>query len=288
MQTTKHMRGTRVLGGKKGKRKIGKVSVTVFHPEEPRVVGYIVKRPDILWMIKRSDKFIAFDACEMVDGRIVAKLGNDSWDEAATKRLGIDYDKCILWENMPIKTEDGFELGHVGVVAFNDYTGKVTSISSSDGAAARAILGAYEIPVEMISGYNKGYLVVSTQARDVEASGGVAAKAGRTTAKATKSLTVASVKAGNAINESAYALGGLIGKAKSSIESITEDVEPEDAAQPALGESGASEAETKVAEDVKSSKTDVAARAVGEHLGKTKGMFSSFKEEYKKGASKDD
>lgn len=62
-------------GGKKGKRKIGKVFHTVFDPQKPYVVGFIVKRPDLLWMFKRKDKFIAFDATEIVDGRVHPTMG---------------------------------------------------------------------------------------------------------------------------------------------------------------------------------------------------------------------
>ena len=50
MLTTKKVHGLRVLGGRKGTRKIGKIAKTVFHPTEPRVVGFIVQRPDALAM----------------------------------------------------------------------------------------------------------------------------------------------------------------------------------------------------------------------------------------------
>ena len=57
MQTTKQYRGMRVMDAKKDSRKLGKIDCTVFHPTEPRVVGFIVKRPDALMMIQRADLF---------------------------------------------------------------------------------------------------------------------------------------------------------------------------------------------------------------------------------------
>ena len=184
MGTTKSYRGTKVLGGKKGTRKIGKIGVTIFHPTEPRVVGFVVKRPDFLLMIKRKDKFLAFDAFEEVDGRFRITKDKESWDEPAIERMGVDYDKCIIWENMPMRTEDGSEIGRVGIVEFNDKTGRVEKIIASDGATAKALIGSVEIPIEFIKGYRDGFLVLRPAAAEIEPSGGLAAKAGANHAKA--------------------------------------------------------------------------------------------------------
>lgn len=299
MATTREYRGRRVLGGKKGKRKIGKVGATVFYPAEARVVGFVVKRPDFLWMVKRKDKFLAFDAFSLVDGRLIANKGGGSWDEEALKRLDVNYDACIIWENMPIKTEDDFELGRVGVVSFERKTGKVISATSIDSATSRALLGTYEIPLDMIVGYRKGFLVVRSEARDVEASGGLAAKAGAGVAKASAGASKAAKKTGEAVNEGAYALGGVIGKAKSKMtERAAEDEETQELEAPAktgkLLDEGAyalggalgkakkalsGEADTKESSQKKDSSSDKPA---------AKGMFAAFKDEYKKSFHGDD
>ena len=48
LTTTDELTGVRVIGGKKGTKRIGKVRRFVFHPKEKRVVGFVVKRPDLL------------------------------------------------------------------------------------------------------------------------------------------------------------------------------------------------------------------------------------------------
>ena len=57
--TTHELTGTRVLGGKKGTKRIGKIRRFVFHPKEKRVIGFVVKRPDLLWMFHRADVFLS-------------------------------------------------------------------------------------------------------------------------------------------------------------------------------------------------------------------------------------
>lgn len=274
MSTTKDFRGKRVLGGKKGKHKIGKVRLSVFAPTEPRLVGFIVKRPDLLLMIKRKDKFLAYDAFDLVDGRLVINKGNDSWDEAACQRLGIDYDRCIIWENMPITTEDGKSLGNVGQVKFDDETGWIKSVTSADSATSKAILGVFEIPVEYIEGYGRGTLVAKPEAAQIEESGGLAAKAGAGSAKLSHNVSEGNRKAGEKINEGAYAMGGAIGKAKNKIEDNKE----------------AKEKEREESDDGMTSgerKFNQGAYAFGESLGKAKNALSGFAQDVK-GASDGD
>ena len=57
--TSHDIRKLRVVGGKKGTKRIGKVKSCVFHPTERRCIGFIVKRPDLLWMFHRKDIFVA-------------------------------------------------------------------------------------------------------------------------------------------------------------------------------------------------------------------------------------
>ncbi len=66
--TTHELTGVRVVGGKNGTKRIGKVRRFVFHPKEKRCVGFIVKRPDLLWMFRRKDKFVSIEGYDIVDG----------------------------------------------------------------------------------------------------------------------------------------------------------------------------------------------------------------------------
>ena len=63
-------------GGRRGKKaaageveygKIGRIHMAVFSPDGRRVVGFMVKRPDIAGMVKREDLFLGFDSFKLVD-----------------------------------------------------------------------------------------------------------------------------------------------------------------------------------------------------------------------------
>ena len=65
----------------------------------------MIKRPDALLMVKRKERFAAIDRIESVEGGVCVVDAADSWDAEACKRLGVDYDSCVIWEYMPVRTE---------------------------------------------------------------------------------------------------------------------------------------------------------------------------------------
>lgn len=200
--TTHEMEGMRVLGGKKGTSRIGKVRRTVFHPTEKRVVGFIIKRPDLLWMFHRKDKFVAIDGFDLEDGRMVIKQDPAATDSAACKHLGVNYDQCILWVGLPVMTQDGQAFGVVGNVEFDLDTGDVVSFTTDSGMANNALLGRRNISADAIKGFRRGMgtalktpdvegeevelgaMLVDDSVKDLVAEGGVAEKAGKATAVA--------------------------------------------------------------------------------------------------------
>lgn len=233
MLTTKEVKGVRVCrphkpgkeytkdGLPRHRRKIGKIYKTVFSPDGLKVVGFIVRRPDLLWMFKRPERFLALDAMEIQDGLICPAKGMDSWDERAIKRLDVDYETCIIWEGMDVKTSDGRELGRVDEISFDERTGELNSLFLDDGGTARAIVGSVEIPMELMVGYKNGVLVVQPEAAQLLPTGGLAAKAGEATAKIGAGAKEGAKKAGQAaskaVDKGSYGLGKLIGRAKRSV-----------------------------------------------------------------------
>ena len=233
MLTTKEVKGVRVCrpnkpgkeytkdGLPRHRRKIGKIYKTVFSPDGLKVVGFIVRRPDLLWMFKRPERFLALDAMDIQDGLIVPVKGGDSWDDRAIKRLDVDYDTCIIWEGMEVKTSAGRELGRVDEISFDERTGELNSLFLDDGGTARAIVGSVEIPVELMVGYKKGVLIVKPEAAELLPTGGLAAKAGEATAKighgAKEGAKKAGQAAGKAVDKGSYGLGKMIGRAKRSV-----------------------------------------------------------------------
>ena len=201
--------------------KIGKVYKTVFDPSGMRVVGFIVRRPDLLWMFKRPEKFLSLDAMDASEGVIRATKGMDSWDDRAVKRCGLDWDKCLIWEGMTVRVSGTDDiLGHVDDVSFDEETGAADAFFLDDGGTARALIGSVEIPADLVIGYKDDYLVVKPEAAQCKLSGGLAAKAGTATAKATIAAREGTKKAGQAaskaVDAGAVGLGKGIGRLKRS------------------------------------------------------------------------
>ena len=253
--TTDELTGVRVVGGKKGTKRIGKVRRFVFHPKEKRVVGFVVKRPDLLWMFRRKDLFVAVNGYEIEDGRIVVSNDPAATNRAACKELGVDWDACVLWVGLPVMTEDGDTLGVVGSVAFDRRTGAIASVTTDSGATANALLGKREIPANLVKGFKRGMgaalaqtgeegeeseevvlgaILVADEARDIAVEGGLAEKAGEATAvvvdkahtavdKAKPVASAVAKKTGEVVNKGAYATGKQIAATKGMFSGFKEE-----------------------------------------------------------------
>lgn len=253
--STKELTGTRVIGGKKGTKTIGKVRYFVFHPKRKTCVGFLVKRPDLALMFKRKDMFVALDGFEFEDGRIVVNAEDkEAVDAGACKRLGIDLDSCVIWQGMPIMAENGEDIGYVEDVVFSKSTGKVLSIVPHKSAGSKMLVGKLTIPADYVKGFKtgvgteltitegegeeessvRGAIIVSNDALSIDTEGGLAEQAGRSTAiaadkarkakaKAQPKLDEAAKKTGEVVNKGAYATGRQIGKAKGMFAAFKEE-----------------------------------------------------------------
>ena len=243
---------------------VGQVRQVVFTPKGDRAVGLLVRRPDVAGMVKRDDVFLALDALTVGDYGLVATRGNESFDAAARERLGLDWDTCLLWTGMDAKTTDGKQLGWISDVEFHPKTGRVKAFYVGDGSVAKSLVGDVVIPGEMLRGYRDGYLLVDPAAAGLALNGGLAARAGEGYARAKlggkEAMSKAGAAAGSAVEKGAYELGRAIGKAKRAVADTDDEAKP------------------------KTSKTKKkgAAHAVGKRIGRTKGMFGAFMDEYKK------
>lgn len=256
MVTSNDMHKMRVFGGKRRTKRIGKVKSCVFHPSEKRCVGFMVKRPDLLWMFHRKDLFVALDGFSLSDGRIVVKDEGETTGPAACRRMGIDWDSCVIWEGMPLMTADATTVGYVGNISFSLATGEVASVEASNGVAAKYLLGTLEVPARVIRGFKrgmgatlavkedtreagqavefKGAILVSDEVWELSPEGGWAESAGEFTARAKERVHEAAEKAkpkvqevthaaGEAINEGAYAVGKQVAASKGMFASFKEE-----------------------------------------------------------------
>ena len=256
------------------------------------MVGYIVARPDLLFMIKRRDRFLAYDAFQLVDGRVVATIDKDSWDEPACERLGIDWDKCLIMEGMKLVTEAGDKVGIIDSAEYDEKTGKVISIQVGDGMASKAILGVSSIPIDLIVGHKKGQVVARAAATDFQVEGGLAAKAGEQFAVASNVVAVktdAAIKsakeisnkagkaAGSALDTGSKALGKQLGKTKGMFKAFKEEYQKEASrGRPAQSSKGKpAQTTTSKPAQTTNSKTEQTAKAKSAQTGSLKSSKKS-------------
>ncbi len=304
---------------KKGRvRKFGRVRNVIFHPSKPQAVGITVKRPDLLLMIKRKDRFAAIDKLSvMEDGNLLADITDaETWDKAACKRMGIDFDQCIIWDNMNVRNIEGVELGAISNITMDDDY-RIASVDISSGGVERSLLGSADISAEFLKGYDPDAqaIVADIQPEQVVVSGGVAGKAGEAWAmgkhRVSESQEEISDKAAQNIEDTAVAAGEAIGKVRDKVKDSAAAQKAGEAASKAgdavndgayklgraIGKLRDGDADELVEDTAASMKSkaeaakkeadedadfDAAAKKVGEQLRKTKGMFSAFKEEFDK------
>lgn len=244
------LRGASVYDAQKPTKRIGKIHSFIFHPHKRTVVGFTVKRPDIALMMHRPELFVAFDGFDVVEGNVRISEEKTSTGRAACKRLGVSWDECIMWQGLPLVTEEGQRCGYVGDVVFRTEDGSVVSLRIDRGASAELLLGAAEVPARYIKGFTFGVgdalqaddddeeqcgaIVVSSEVLAIETQGGLASKAGAATAvagnKASKVLGKAkpvasdvAQKTGEAVNKGAYAVGLQVSKTKGMFASFKEE-----------------------------------------------------------------
>ena len=296
-------------------QKFGRIRTAVFAPDGRRVVGFVVKRPDVAGMIKRGDAFLALDSFGPYDEKcVVVTRPKDGLDDAALTRLALDWDRCIIWSGMDAKTTDGTPLGHISDAEYSEKTGLVTRFFAADGGMAKALIGSFVIDAAMVRGYSNGLMVVDTGGSRVALDGGLAGAAGegyaRAKAGASKVGKKVGAAAGEAVDKGSLALGRAIGKAKRAVAEAGDDAVPAkdvrvekpagriaEKGAPAAGGSKKAPAKTyapaakksaaaakKPAATAKKPATtgDKVARAAGKQLGAFGKMFGDFKDEFNK------
>lgn len=237
----------------KKEHRIGKVHSAIFHPNERKVIGFTIKRPDVALMFHRSEKAMPVDAFEVQGKNLVVDEKNLMSGKALAKRFNVSWDECLMWQGMPLLTEEGERCGYVGEVIFSTEDGSVKTLSIDKGGTHNVLIGRTSISADEVKGFKlgvgeklnsvseddflQGAIIVSNEALLAEAEGGLAEKAGSASAKVANTVNKKVEKAKPAVNEATQKVGEAVNKG---------------------------------------------AYALGERLAQTKGMFSSFKEEYNK------
>lgn len=302
-------------------QKLGRVHAAVFTPDGKHVAGFTIKRPDVAGMVKRADAFLARDSLKVLDEKtVLVTRPEDGLDEAALRRLDLDWDRCIMWSGMDAKTTAGKPLGYVSDAEYDEGSGVVTRFFTADGGMARALIGSFVITPDMVRGYRDGFMIVEPGDKSVQLDGGLAGAAGEGYARAKAGASEVGKKvgaaAGEAVDKGSFALGRVLGKAKRAIaDAATPEDEPpavpevpaadvrvekptariaEKSAQPAAGATRqrpktyaptakAPTPKAKPAPKKKPATTgDKVAHAAGKQLSGLGKMFGSFKDEFDK------
>jgi len=269
--STRKLVDKKVFGGKDHAKHLGKVKCFVFHPNQKRCVGFVIKRPDVALMFHRDDLFVAFDSFKIEDdGDIFVPDCEGTTGGKACERLGIDFNTCVVWRGLPVVTESGETLGIVGDVLYDGQTGEVQTIKVDANASANALLGRKSISTELIYGFRVGIgkplistdkaaygdevaevcggILVSNEARDIVTEG-LADKAGRKAGEV-------SVKAKTVVAQSKPKAQEFASTAKEA------------------ASKGAKTAGVAI---------NKGAQVASKKLEETRSMFSAFKEEFDKG-----
>ncbi|MDY2776809.1 MAG: PRC-barrel domain containing protein [Collinsella sp.] len=255
-------------------KRLGKIHFPVFSPDGRRVVGFMVKLPDIAGMIKQEDRFVALDAVDVRDDLLVVADHKASYDEAAARRLGIDLDSCIIWTGMDAVTESGTRIGYCVDAECHPRTGVASAFVLTPSAASSALLGNIEMPVSYLRGYRHGAMIVSDEALEISFSGGAAAKAAEATVKVgegvKKGARALDEKGSVAVERGGRALGKRLGETGEAFRGFSDEY------RRASGSAA------------KAPKSGSASKALGKQVGKATGMFQAFASEFKKasGSSK--
>jgi len=179
----------------KGKH-LGRVNDVLFAPDSKRVVGLVVTRPRLFFLVDLKDRYLALDRVVFSEDReLVVKDPNGAWDKAAAKRLGLSWDDTVIWVGMPARTEGRSKLGAVRDGIFELTTGELTHIGLTGGLTTDAAIGVRDLPASFVRGFDGEAVVFADDAATVETSGGAAAAAGKSAVVARKAAVEAAATA---------------------------------------------------------------------------------------------
>lgn len=175
--------GRPVLGAK-GKRK-GKVIDVLFHPTEARAIGYVVKPRNVLYLLERRPRYVAFEAMSHDgEGNALLPGGRMPSARAGEKATGVSWRESSYWRGMPVRAEDGDRIGVVQDATVSLKTGAVRALRVSTGVVGDVAVGRLEVPAEFIVGPRGDAVVLRAGYDQLEASGGLAAASAKGAAAA--------------------------------------------------------------------------------------------------------
>lgn len=217
-------------------KELGRVHYAVFSADARTLLGFFVKRKDVLGMVKLRDAFVALDGIVARGNELYVKHDAMYHDAAAQKRLTSSWDTCLMLQGMDVITTNGEELGHIIDVAVDMPQGAVVELHINDGSVATAMVGHISAPQCSFVAYDNGHVVLNDAQVGRNLSGGLAGKAGVGYAKAKvegkklaqvvaqkiDDVAPADVRA-EKVRDAGHAVGKQLGKSKRMFSSFIDE-----------------------------------------------------------------
>lgn len=217
-------------------RQVGFIADVLFHPTEPRAVGYSVRPHLMAGVVPLPTRFLALDVTELSsEGELAVVAKKAAWGGAAQRKMGFSWDDTVIWYGQFVETESGEVLGKVADCLFSLQDGTIGGFELTAGTTSDVTLGKRAIAPELIQGFSldRHAIVVADRARSADFQGGAADAAGRAVGtaavqveRAAEATVVAAAKATvyaeRAVKKAAQSDAGK--KAKRWFSSIVADV----------------------------------------------------------------
>lgn len=191
-------------------KSLGRVRAVLFHASEPRVVGVQVDPGALMGVVDRRPGYVLLADLALTEDRTGfrlkdAKLPKDGPGERA---LGFSWDDSVIWHHMPVRSEDGSDVGTVQEAVFDAVTGVVTTLRISTGAVGDAALGKLEVPGELVRGFDGNAVVVLPGYQNIRSDGGAA----KAVASGVAAVKVRGEAVGDGLLQVGVAAAGAIGR----------------------------------------------------------------------------
>lgn len=189
---------------------LGSVVRVLYHPEEPRVIGLMVRGPAIYGVVQRGDTFLPLSGVSFEDGRVTASVAKLPTGRKAADGLGFDPDTTVIWTGMPVEGPSGREIGVITDVEFDPADGSMGRVEVAGGAIADTAHGRFLVPAGATVGYRDGVVHVTLEAGELETSGGLARSAAHAVVAVGEAAREAGAAAERAIVDASHATGRAI------------------------------------------------------------------------------
>lgn len=248
---------------------IGLIDDVLFHPFEPRAIGYSV-RPTVGWeSLFVSHRYLALDTTSVTDdGMIKVVLDKQAWGKKAEKQLGYSWDESVIWYGQHVHTIGGQHLGRISDALFSLESGRLAAIEITDGTISDVSLGKRTVVADEVLKFDLEDvhgIIVADEAASAPYAGGLALLAGRGVARAKET-------AKEATKSTIVAAGHAVGHIERFIKlNLSADLDDED---DDISDSVATQSAKQPTED------RTIARRAGGWLGS---VIKGVSDEYKKG-----